>query len=1120
MEQGARHGNQRMSYKRPFQEQSQSASNIRKRYRSSEFPPELRPVSGLSHLQEIYQQTWESPPPDSQRNNPVLVEKVYTFIATNLLNHGEVYQFLEDTNYTERVLWPTLLTVCRQYTSEQNDQNMNVVTFSFLQIFNHHHRTNRQYAAVYKQLLETESSIFPTLVTFLFHSGEPWQEDVCADVLQFLSHAFNSLDVSSIRTTLLPLISLPAWVNLSPSLRASKLEANSLFQTLFSKVLRKVRRRNPDDTPPLAERFVQILLQNFENAMASFVKKKNSRTRNIINAYTNLLTIIMSNPSLHQIMHPLLVDRATLPLLIAALAKFDVDDSFDGASSTDLSQTFYVVKLFRQQMDPLIEIRKISSCTSASFLDVQIAAYALSEDAKRPDSSVLRSLSLKTHDSVKVETLSTSLKFCTDYSLDVLFKAVKLRGTPRILFPEAKDAEVDALPKPLSHKLKIRALAFLCQPFDNSLYGLHNMEAIVSDEEIKSDIALNLYPPIFPVINQRFHSLAQCLLSNFSLCKYEAIHRVCDMIEGAMKLNFHGGPTLPLHRVHIVRVTPPLPGCSYPQSVSVSLGLNKRIGHLDSQEALKYGDTVYIVNNRTEICASKPSWGSCNVRGVIIGNKERSVQPGLNQGLVCELDPIQYYRDTKVAHVVENAYVDFNVLVRAPRGVSELHGILKALRAMASNPEKIVAKWVSDILIGATPKAASDDDGGVNENARDPANIDLRDTFISNEHLSKSFPSKIVLFVEPYAPKTTWQHYKVAESEGNGEGVVEVTSYCPSYARTWPSNQNNEKANYCNKNEYTSDQVRAICRGMKIGLTLIDWQSTQSHHADNTECISQLVRNLYYNDGSERVLVVCRAEQTLFNFLSKLKTKGINANHVLHFGDLERISKHTEDITSKGVIQNLEQRRQSLLSAVKKLAMILKVPRFSEMWTCVTAGKFWENNVVPAWEGFKGSGNLTWDQFPFRQLFEELFEDALERDSHVAFDYLRDLFQQLKHLQFLEVLATERLRVSYLLSKYARVIGMTTATAALQREYLLSQGFSYTTIIVLEAGAMLEAETLIALALQGGSCVDRLRRAILVSDQKRESPTVLNSSVRNVGNLQQSLITRLARNGATVLSLT
>lgn len=1121
MEPGSRYGNQRASYKRPFQDQSRSMSNTRKRYRSSESTPELGSCSGLSHLLEIYQHDWESPSPGSRPGNPFLVEKIHAFVAANLLNHVEVYQLLEDANYTKRVLWPTLLTICRQYTSEQNDRNMNVVAFSFLQMFNYHHRANRQHAAVYKQLLETEPSIFPTLITFLFRSDEPWQEDVCADVLQFLSHAFNSLDVSSIRTTLLPLISLPAWVNLSPSVRASKLETNPLFQSLFSKILRKVRRRKSDDTPPLAERFVKILLRNYESAIASFAKKKNSRTLNIINTYTNLLSTILSNPSLHQIMQPLLVDRATLPLLIAALAKFDDDDSFDGASSTDLSQTFHVVKRFRQQMDPLIETRKISSSTSPSFLDVQIAAYALSEDPKRPDNSALRSLSLKTHDSITIETLSTSLKFCTDDSLDVLFKAVKLHGTYKVLFPEEKDAETDTLPKPLLRELKIRALAFICQPFDNSIYGLQNMEWTVTDEEVKNDVGLNLYPPIFPDINQRFHSLAQCLLSNFSLCKCEAIHRVCHMIEGAMELNFQGGPTAPLHRVHVVQVTPPLPGCSYPQSVSVSLELAKKIGHRDMQEALKYGDAVYIVNKRTKMSASNMSWDSCSVRGMIIGNEEGSVQPVLKQGLVCELDPIQYYRDTNVAHVEENAYVDFDVLVRAPRGVSELHGILKALKTMASNPEKIVANWVSKILVGVTPKAASDDDGGVDDGARDPANIDLRDTFISKEHLSKSFPSKLVSFVEPDAPKKTLRvHYKVTESGGSSEGGVEAFSYYPSDARVWPSNQNNESVNYCNENEYNSNQVSAICHGMKKGLTLVDWQSTQNHQSDNMECISQLVRNLYHTDGTERVLVVCRAEQTLFNFLSKLRTKGLDATHVLHFGDLEQKSKHTEDITPKGVIQKLEQRRQSLLSVVNKLAMILKVSRIGEVWTCATAEIFWENNIMPFWERFRRTGNPTWDQFPFGQLFEELFKDALKRDSHVAFDYLRDLFQQLKHLQFLEVLSTERLRLSYLVSTYARVIGMTTVTAALQRECLLSQGFSYTTIIVLEAGAMLEAETLIALALQGGSYVNHLRRAVLVSDQKRESPSVLNGSVRNVGNLQQSLFTRLARNGATVLSLT
>lgn len=1112
------------SHKRPFQGQIRSSPNASKRSRPSESPPESQFASGLVHLRELYQQHWESLPPGSHRSNPFVVREVYSVIASNHLNHNELYQMLEDTQYNERVLWPTLLDVCRQFISEKNDLYMRVVTRSFLKIFNHYHRTNRQRAEAYK-LLEAESSIFPSVINFLFQSGENWEEEYPCEVLQFLSHAFYALHVPSIRTTLSPLVSLPAWINLSPSGRASNLEANIPLQSHFSKIQKKIQKRKPNDVPPLPERFVKTILQNFEREMLLFVTVKKPHTRNVINAHINLLTTILSNPRLCRFMRPLLDDRATFSYLIAVHAIVDVHGSPTDVSSTSLAQTLHVIKLFKQAMNPTVDISNIKSSTSQNLLDVQLAAYTLSEDTNRPDCSTLRSLSLRTHNFVHIETLTQDLMSCTDDSLDALCEVVNLQGGSRFFASKKKGAGCGALPESLSRELKIHALASFCLPTNGALYELQKTATTVSDKDVRSVTALNSFPPIFPVMNQVFHSLAQCMLCNFSLCKWESAHRIGEVIEGAMRLGIHNGPALPLRRIRVFQVTPPLPGNSYPQSVLVSLELERSHACRDSQELMSYGDLVCIMKGEPGTSNPKTLRDGFTVRGLVIENETRPLQSVLKRGLVCKLDPIHYFNDTKSIHLEENAYDGFDILLRVPRGVSELHAMLRALKRMTLTYEKIVPEWLKENLVGAFPQMTARVDGGVFNIADDAAGIDFRDTFLSREHLSKSFPSKIVVFLDSNTMESGpngRSYYRVAESGSGDESVLEATCYYPLKVRNWLSNDLDENPEHWNMIEYTNIQVEAICRGMQQRLTLLNLHSKRDHRTDNIECISQLVRNLYHGDSSERLFVVCRTEQTLSNFLSGVRTKGVDAEHVLHFGQSEQIPKYTEDLMIKSVIEKLIKRKHSLLSTVKQLAVILRVSQFYKSWTCSTAAMLWKSNILPAWERYRVSGShQSWEQFPFRQLFEDQFKKgATERDSQRAFGYLQDLFRQLEHLQFLEVLSSEHLRMGYLLSTHARIIGMTTATAASQREFLLSQGFSYTTIVVLEAGAMLEAETLIAMALQGTRHADNLRRAILVSDQMREFPSVFNSSIRNVGNLQQSLFTRLERNGVTVLSLT
>ena len=66
------------------------------------------------------------------------------------------------------------------------------------------------------------------------------------------------------------------------------------------------------------------------------------------------------------------------------------------------------------------------------------------------------------------------------------------------------------------------------------------------------------------------------------------------------------------------------------------------------------------------------------------------------------------------------------------------------------------------------------------------------------------------------------------------------------------------------------------------------------------------------------------------------------------------------------------------------------------------------------------------------------------------------------------MLRTNRHRTEFVLAQEARVVAMTCTHAALMRQQLAASGLKVDTVIVEEAGQILELETLIPLLLQVG----------------------------------------------------
>ena len=114
--------------------------------------------------------------------------------------------------------------------------------------------------------------------------------------------------------------------------------------------------------------------------------------------------------------------------------------------------------------------------------------------------------------------------------------------------------------------------------------------------------------------------------------------------------------------------------------------------------------------------------------------------------------------------------------------------------------------------------------------------------------------------------------------------------------------------------------------------------------------------------------------------------------------------------------------------------------------------------------------------FPFKLFFlgeEPLFPRDLseaeqaERARGCAAS-LHELFAELKEYRAFELLRTNRHRTEFVLAQEARVVAMTCTHAALMRQQLAASGLKVDTVIVEEAGQILELETLIPLLLQVG----------------------------------------------------
>jgi intron-binding protein aquarius len=480
------------------------------------------------------------------------------------------------------------------------------------------------------------------------------------------------------------------------------------------------------------------------------------------------------------------------------------------------------------------------------------------------------------------------------------------------------------------------------------------------------------------------------------------------------------------------------------------------------------------------------------------------------------LDPVQYHEDHvlhKGGKITDEAlYGSINLIVRRSSKENNFKAVLETIDSLRSDYASntlALPSWLNSVILGYgnvdSVHYSSDQMRRFSENTpglpKPGQPMDFGDAFVDEKHLKESFPEQKVSVVK----NDSKLPFYTLSFDRDDSSKITATPYTPKLLPN-PVNL-----------KFTPTQISAVKSCLHPGLSLI----VGPPGTGKTDVATHVISCLHRTYPTQRIVVIAHSNAALNDLFEKIMARGdIDERFMIRLGSGERDLKvdSTHDFSKRGRVAYTLARRELLLKKVQDLSESLGVstahergPNGESSYTCETAMLFYKHQVSARIEIFERTA-----VFPFAAFFNN---DA--SDAKAKFEKLKELFEELEDFRAFELLRSNGKRSDYLMAKQAKIVAMTCTHAALARKRLLELDFKYDSVIVEEAGQMLEIESFIPLLLQnktenGGS---RLKRVCLFGDHNQLPPIIKNRELAKHGNFDQSFFSRMIRLGVKHLTL-
>lgn len=1001
-------------------------------------------------------------------------------------------------------------------------------------------------------------------------------------LLSFIICAFQSLEHGLIRKECAPLVSIVIWHNIhEESVREKHLQKSLGLRKAWRAASRRFEAA--DDTTKVRIRFERGWLFSMQ---VDFLKRLNdiglSQSGNLTycQRFLELLIDLNSQLPTRRYVNVLLLDLNLVPL-IAISPMFS---NKNNALLRDLVALFRHFVYFPVDENASHETKRQATHTLQSQALAELQRISLKHFKDK-----LTVLALSNYGSLNQrDELESHLSSLSEDELYQMCRFIGIRTEypAESLVSLTKKSLLEIITSKYERRKPLEEIVtgLECFPTEMSLYD----PALLRNETYDGSTPLAV-----PKLNLQYLSLNDFLWRSFLLHRAEAFFEIRSDLEGVVRrmrpktghnassLDFGGFSRmgLPISKPAIIDVAPAKVGSPYPAFVRAEVILDvSRLG--DSirieWESLRPGDAVFLLavkaddQHRTLNGHSQRSedqgWQITTIRTAevfqVLDDNGRALRDPhgtqvngfasrpRQRRLLIDLDKRAYKADIEASTKDKtDIYAALNVLVRRKGRENNFKSVLETMQGLTASGVNLPT-WFQEVFLGyGDPNSAR-----YTQLPNKIRSVDFRDTFLDWQHLSESFPGRILepIGEEPgsFEPPYVLQpfHEPPAETNSNpskkrrrdqvdaaqpSPGAIKVSTYRLPNRGPYP--MDNPKQNSV---RFTASQISAIFSGTQPGLSVV----VGPPGTGKTDVATQIINLLYHNFPSERILLVAHSNQALNQLFEKIIALDIDPRHLLRLGhgeeDLDPSSTQGSSYSKAGRVESFLENRDQFLSEVHRLAQSIGAEG-AHGNSCETASYFHSVHIAPKWAKYwdhvhsaSATQSSIVSSFPFHAYFSnapvpslfpenattaELIQIASGCEHHISV-----IFKELELIRPFELLRRPVDRANHLLATSARVVAMTSTHAAMNRRAIADLGFHYSSLVMEEAAQITELEAFIPCVMQNPDARTgelALKRAVLVGDHLQNSPVIQNVAFDSYANLGQSLFLRLIRLGAPVITL-